>query len=344
MPNAIVRYRSTQLRSLAPPDELAFLEDFLVDMRQRSIAEATIRSYRHDCSELYRSVCGIPLSAIRPRDVRHYLGLLFDRGASDQTLRRTLCALRTLFRFAEVVDAVQVSPARAVQTRRVKRRLPNVLTEAEIERLIEAGATLRDRAVLEFFYSTGCRIAEVAGARVEDVDLNTRSARVIGKGDKQRIVLISRRAVDLLKAYLGNRTSGWLFQAEGRPDQRGRVARSLATGYWLGLWRTEYHIENGRLKFRTKAVRLGNMNEISRAEARHRLDALLAGKLAPRERPISRAPLSSRAIRAIVYSAAARAGLLITMVPTSMSCSSRRRRLKKATSRMNGVKNETVTQ
>ena len=188
MPNAIVRYRSTQLRSLAPPDGLAFLEDFLVDMRQRSLAEATIRSYRHDCSEFFRSVRGIPLSAIRPRDVRNYLGLLFDRGASDQTLRRTLCALRTLFRFAEVVDAVQVSPARAVQTRRVKRRLPNVLTEAEIERLIEAGATLRDRAILEFFYSTGCRIAEVAGVRVEDVDLNTRRARVIGKGDKERLV------------------------------------------------------------------------------------------------------------------------------------------------------------
>jgi site-specific recombinase XerC len=74
-----------------------------------------------------------------------------SRGASDQTLRHILCALASIFRFAELIEAVPVSPARAVQTRRLKRRLPKIPSVEQVNSLIDAGTNPRDKSLLEFF-------------------------------------------------------------------------------------------------------------------------------------------------------------------------------------------------
>ena len=292
---------------------LAVLEDFVRDSTQRGLAPATLTTYRRTSTDFLTFVRGLSLAAIRPRDIRAYLAQLLDLGSSENTLRQKLYALRAFFRFAEAIEAVPVSPARAVQTRRMKSRLPKPLSEEEINRLIEAGGSLRDRAVIEFFYATGCRISELAGVRVEDVNWDDRTVRILGKGRKERLAVLSRRAIELLKRYLGARASGWLFQAEGKPDQGGTVIRST-TGYyagqWIGEWRQDYRIEDGRLRCRSKRVVLGRVSEITREEARTKLQELMrAENLPPRPRPIQAEPLTTRAIRLIVHKASWAAGL-----------------------------------
>ncbi|MGA8222316.1 MAG: tyrosine-type recombinase/integrase [Candidatus Acidiferrales bacterium] len=287
-------------------NSLALVADYLKDAEQRGLAKMTLVRYRQVFRDFFAVVGSIPLDELKPRDVRDFLAWMQDRGASDETLRATLCALRSIFRFAEVIDAVSVSPARAVQTRRVKRRLPQPLSEKEIDQLIVATQTPRDKALIEFLYSTGCRVAEVSGARIENVSWSDRTLRVVGKGNKERLVPLNGRAIGLLKAHLGNRTAGFLFEG-GRPDQRGGVTKEFGK-FWLGTWREDYAIgSDGILRSSLAKKRLGKVAEMSREEARRKLADLIADKLKPR--PRRGQPLTIRAIRKIVAQTALKAGL-----------------------------------
>lgn len=296
-------------------DSLALLSDFLTECKHRGLAEATLVRYSRIGKGFFQHCPGLRPHEIKPHDVREYLAWLAGRGMTEHSLQQTLSALRSLFRFAEAFEIVPVSPARSIQQRRYRRSVPHPLSEQQVDQLIEAAPTLRDRALLEFFYSSGCRVAEVSDARLEDVNWSTRTVRVIGKGDKERLVPLSPRAVEFLSKYLGGRTEGWLFQAEGKPDQRGRVVRYSQTGQWLGVWCIDYHLESeprypkGRLKCRHKTVVLGGVEEMSREQARQKLNKLLAGKLPPRPRPVQPKPMTPDGIRQAIYKLGRAAGL-----------------------------------
>jgi site-specific recombinase XerD len=287
-------------------NSLTLVADYLRDGEQRGLAKMTLVRYRKIYRDFFAVAGAIPLNELRPRDVRDFLAWQQERGSSDESLRTILCALRSLFRFAEIIDAVAVSPARAVQTRRVKRRLPRPLDEGEINRLIGAAKSSRDKALIELLYSTGCRAGEVSGARIENVNWSDRTLRVIGKGDKERLVPLNSRTVDLLKVYLGERKAGYLFEG-GLPDQRGGVTR-VGGKYWLGVWREGYAIgSDGVLRACVATKRLGKIAEMSREEARQKLTGLIAQRLKPRPRRDQ--PLVPRAIGKIVARAARKAGL-----------------------------------
>lgn len=281
---------------------------FLEDSEVRGLSTVTMSRYVRIYRDFFHLVSSIPIAGIRPRDIRDYLAWQYERGASSQTLREALCALRSLFRFAVAIEVIPVSPAHAVQTRKVTRKLPKVLTEEQVNQLIQAAETIRDKALLETTYATGCRVSEILGMRVEDVSWTERTVRVLGKGNKERLVPLNDRAIALLKASLAERTTGWLFQHEGQPDQKGYVRND--GGYWEGEWRQDYKLDgNGVLTSRISSVRLGKISELTREEAERKLSALLAGKLKPRPRPVKDKPLDPRSIRNIVQGAAARAGL-----------------------------------
>lgn len=302
---------------LGPPDPqtrvAVLVGEYLKDARIRGLAEATLKQYKKTYADFFRTTVATPIAQIKPRHIRDFLAWQFSRGASAQTLNRHLCGLHSLFKFAEAVEIIPISPARSIQGRRMGRRLPKPLSESEINRLIAAARTPRDKALIETLYATGCRVAEVAGMRYEDVAWEEHSIRVIGKGDKQRVVPLNATAIELLKANLGKREESWLFQDEGKADQQGFVYQTAApsyAGWWMGGWRQNYQIErDGRLTFRQRYQRIGKITEMSREAARQELTAMLAGKLKPRPRPVKDKPMDTRAIRYIVQRAAARAGL-----------------------------------
>ena len=317
---ALARIPGSAIASRSP--SLALLADFLKDIEQRGLSKSTGIRYAHVCSEFFEHSGSLRPDEIRPRDIREFLAWKWGMGASDQTLHAILCALRSLFRFAEAMEIVSVSPARAIQTRRYHRKLPKVLTEEQVNTLIESTKNLRDKTLLETLYATGCRVGEIVGVRVEDVSWAAPHIRVVGKGNKERLVPLNGRAIDFLKRYLGSRDTGFLFQAEGQHDQRGflirhdqtgMVIRSRPIGYWLGRWRHEYQFQDstqhksGRLRFRHKTVRLGRLDEMSREEARERLSKLIPAERRPR--PIKDSPMTTRAIRLIVSMAGHKAGL-----------------------------------
>lgn len=297
--------------ALAPASEscLALLNEYLKDSEHRGLAKTTHVRYSQICKDFFLHAGGLRPSEIRPRDIREFLEWRMNLGASNYTLHQELCALRSLFRFAEAMEIVAVSPARSIQTRRYHRKLPRLLTEEQVNKLIDSANTLRDKALLTTMYGTGARLSEIATMRVEELSWSAKTIMIHGKGNKERLVPLGTKAMELLKQYLGDRKTGWLFQAEGHRDQKGSLVRS-GTGWWLGVWRDEYAFSsNGKLCWHVSAKRIGRLSEMTKEQARAKLTTHLAGILHPRPRPIKDEPMRKPSIQMIVRKAGMKAGI-----------------------------------
>ncbi|MDZ7886601.1 MAG: site-specific tyrosine recombinase XerD [Mycobacterium sp.] len=219
---------------------------------ERGVAANTLSSYRRDLRRYAEHLTGrgiADLRAVGETDVSDFL-IALRKGDPDNGITalsavsaaRTLVAVRGLHRFLAAEGVVEVDVARAVKPPTPTRRLPKSLTLDEVVSLLEAAGgeresdgplTLRNRALLEVLYSTGARISEAVGLDIDDVDTESRSVLLRGKGGKQRLVPIGRPAVSALDTYLvrgrpdlarrGKGTPGIFLNARG-----GRLSRQSA--------------------------------------------------------------------------------------------------------------------
>lgn len=144
--------------------------------------------------------------------IRSFLGHLDDRGLAASTMRRKLSSVRVFFRFLHRVERVRANPARHVRAPGGGRSLPRHLSAEQMEEVFDAlreradadggFLALRNRALVELVYSSGLRLAEVQQLDLQAVELPARQVRVVGKGDKERIVPVGRHAEAAIRAYL----------------------------------------------------------------------------------------------------------------------------------------------
>lgn len=221
-------------------------EKFSQWLEIQNYSPLTRRTYDTLTRDFCRFLRSRSLAEVRPIDIREYLGHLQDRGLASTSLSLKLHGLRTFFDFLKLGGVVNLVAPRITSTRRRHRKLPRFPSVEEVSKLVEAAESPRDRALLEILYATGCRPAEVLTMRCEDVDFTGRSILIVGKGDKERIVLFGRFAAEALLAYLGERREGYLFQqhrpfkklgygtghriSKGKPNKGGAA-------WWRGFWR-----------------------------------------------------------------------------------------------------------
>jgi integrase/recombinase XerD len=271
----------------------------------------TRTSYARLIADFCQFVGSRSLTEIEHIDIREYFASLQGRGIGSRSLDQKLYALRAFFGFLKLGGAVRTNVARFVSTRRRHRNLPRFPTVEEARKIIEAAKSPRDRAVLETFYATGCRLAEVAGMRCEDVDFSDAQVgkiRVTGKGNIERDVLFGRMAREALLAYLGDRCEGFLFQADHIRKKcyvgMAKPNKDEPGVWWRGRWH-EYPADGG------PGVRhhkwLGRVSNMSRDEAHAYLLSLLLFKNT--SFPERELPLSTRQLARIVQRAALRAGI-----------------------------------
>ncbi|HDQ14792.1 MAG TPA: tyrosine recombinase XerC [Sediminispirochaeta sp.] len=158
---------------------------------------------------------------LSPTEVRGFLGELRRSGLSDASMRRVLSAVKGFFRYAVKFELVSYSPFESIKGKKKNSRLPEVLSELEIRRVLEnpdlSYQGLRDRAILELLYSTGCRVSELTALNLRDINRNKKSIRVRGKGGKERYVFVGEPAAEALSTYLPLRER----HVQGRnPDAR----------------------------------------------------------------------------------------------------------------------------
>lgn len=184
------------------------LTGYLLTERRRS--PLTVAAYERDLREFQAFLGGAPLKTVGASQIRRYIAHLFDaRGYDSRTVCRKLSSIRALYRFLKITGVVENDPAFAIPGPSVARRKPAPLKVDEVMKLLRTSvagrsgaARLRDAAIMELFYASGMRRAEVAGVRLDDVDLAERTIRVIGKGNKQRTVVINHAAAAAIDAYL----------------------------------------------------------------------------------------------------------------------------------------------
>jgi len=231
---------------------------------ERNVSKHTSRAYCADVQGLLRFLAerffggpdvpieSVPVAAIDRLRIRAYLAHLQSNNISKRSVARKLSAIRTFFNLLQREGIVETNPAAEVSTPKMPRQLPEFLSVGEMKQLLEAPAPdtpigIRDRAILETLYSTGIRVAELAGIKLEDLDLLGGNVKVTGKGHKQRLALLGRYAVNALRTYLEARkhrdkglSNRRLFLSRtGRPLQE-RDFHRIVTKYARGLWHRRF--------------------------------------------------------------------------------------------------------
>src|SRR5881394_3475364 len=197
-----------------PHSEL--LADFVAFLaKERNDSPHTVKAYARDVTD-FAAFCGRyyggswSWAGVDRLAVRGWLGAMQQRGLAKRSAARALSAVRTFYRFLDATRGLEVNPAKAARTPKVEHTLPTHLDRAEIDRLFteaehraQAGGftEARDLAMLELFYSTGIRLAELAGLNEQDVDLVSDQVKVRGKGKKERIVPVGSHAGAALRRY-----------------------------------------------------------------------------------------------------------------------------------------------
>lgn len=243
-----------------------------------------------------------PLTAATKEDVRAFVAFLHARGLAAATMQLQMDALRVLGDCFCLAGLARASVPRSIVRRKLPKRLFKAKSEEEIERLIDAAKTPRDRAIIELGYASGLRVSELAHLRVEDVNFRARSLIVRQGKLGDYIGLFGRKAAEALAAYLGNRQTGPLF---AREKQHGGVWKGRGH-IWYGQWRET--LADGKRVART--VRLGDYELPTKDRARLALDEFLKRRNKLPDDISSTTPgLTSRQIQRIVAKAAKRAGI-----------------------------------
>jgi integrase/recombinase XerD len=212
-------------------------------MAECGVSPNTLAAYRADIlrfTRWRRDQAPGPLASVGIQTLVGYVDHLNALGLAPVSVARHLASLSTFYRYLILEGRASENVARLLVAPAVWDRLPTVLSPAQVERLLAAPAahTLlgrRDRAALETLYATGCRASEVVGLRPEDLDLPGGTLRCVGKGDKQRIVPLGRRAQEFLALYLSD-VRPRLIRRQPAPAEvfLGRQGRPLSR---TGLWR-----------------------------------------------------------------------------------------------------------
>ncbi len=189
------------------------LDQFLAHLRnERQLSDHTISNYQRDLLALLEELDQTNVKDwkdVSAHHLRSYITGAFRGGKSGKTLQRHLSSIRTLFNFLAREGVVRTNPAMEFSAPKSKSTLPDTIDTDQISRLLEIETNtwhgLRDRAILELFYSSGLRLSELVGSNIQDISFDDCTIRVRGKGSKERLLPVGAKAIQALKAWLKDR-------------------------------------------------------------------------------------------------------------------------------------------
>jgi integrase/recombinase XerD len=225
----------------------ADVRTFLSYLRvEKGLSDNTIQSYRRDMLKFvgFLDKQNLVTAKIQRQDVVNFLAMLYKRRLDSRSVARHLVTVRHFFRFALLEGFIKEDPAATIESPKFRQSLPYFLSVEEVERLLAQPDTsspvgLRDKAIIELMYSTGIRVSELAGIRVGDLQLDAGCLRCIGKGNKERLVPVGKKALAVVEAYLKksrpellkDNASAHLFL-----NQRGRAMDRITIWKMMGRY------------------------------------------------------------------------------------------------------------
>ncbi len=188
-----------------------YLEKFQLYLEiEKNFSHNTVSAYLSDIQQFFRFINKTP-EKIVPDDISAFLMNLHTKGVSVATANRKLSAIKTFFNAMLRKGIIDQNPAALIETAKTEQRLPHPIDEQTIEKLINAPDNLRDRTIMEILYATGIRREELVNIKINDIDFQEGSLRVIGKGNKERIIPLYPKVLMLIKELIQTHNSKWLF-------------------------------------------------------------------------------------------------------------------------------------
>jgi integrase/recombinase XerC len=232
-----------------------WIDRYLAHLRQeRRLSPHTLVAYQRDLVTLMafceqRQVT--QWNALDHAHIRDYAAQEHRRGANPRTVQRRLSAVRTFFEYLQREQLALKNPAQGVRAPKTAKRLPTTLDADQMARLLEFRVSdclsSRDKAIMELFYSSGLRLAELVALDLPDLDLKDATVRVMGKGSKVRIVPVGRMAIAAVSRWLGDRSAlvksehSALFVARGGKRLGARSVQMRVEG-WARKQGLEAHV------------------------------------------------------------------------------------------------------
>ena len=204
--------RTRQLARRKPPRETGgihrWFDAFSDYLRTEChLAENTVHAYQRDIRRFGNWLGNRHIPKLSIRELSDYAGWLHDQSLAPSSVARHLVALKVFFRYLQLEGVLQDNLAELLGSQKLWERVPEVLSPSMVEAFLEAPKKsdtfgLRDRALLELLYATGCRASELSNLHVDDVNLVDRFCKCEGKGSKQRLVPMNDQAVAAVQSYL----------------------------------------------------------------------------------------------------------------------------------------------
>ena len=198
------------------------LKEFLIYIsKERNYSHHTLKAYERDLVkfakflELYHGKSLIDLKQVDRGIIRQFMGKEFDEGLSSKTVARRLASIKSFFNYLIQIELIVDSPASHIKSPKVEKNIPKFIHVNKIKYLMEIPDKnsligKRDIAILELFYATGMRLSELVSLNIGSVNSNDNLVRVLGKGNKERIIPFGNKAKDALEIYLKDRGLSWL--------------------------------------------------------------------------------------------------------------------------------------
>ena len=221
------------------------LTEYFHYLKSKSLSENTIKNYFRDLIEYFNYLNQNNLSAfksIKPEHIRKMLSFLIDKGFSKLSISRKISAIKSYITFLEKFNYSSDNYSELITIPKKTRILPKVMTEKEINQLIKhveinTKKNLRDDALIELLYSTGLRVSEVANLKIGDINFEKSEIKILGKGNKQRVVIFNNKSKEKIIKYLKNDkrlislNTGALFQNKFKQSLSPRSIQRLLKKY-----------------------------------------------------------------------------------------------------------------
>ncbi|PKL86219.1 MAG: tyrosine recombinase [Ignavibacteriae bacterium HGW-Ignavibacteriae-1] len=178
---------------------------------EKSFSGKTVESYKtalEQFEEYFFSQYGEnpDITMIESDDIKPFLGWMHDKGLKRNSLRMKIAAVKSFFKYCKKKDLITLNPGSTVTTPKKEKRLPSFLLKNEVEKMLDGFDTTtpegaRNNALVELIYSSGLRISEALNLKLDELDLRSGTIRILGKGNKQRIVPIGEKAIKAIDEY-----------------------------------------------------------------------------------------------------------------------------------------------
>lgn len=178
---------------------------------EKSLSQNSVSAYVNDINKLIIFIeehyPAITPETIKLVHLRKFVEWMNEKGVSPRTQARTISGIKSFYKFLLIEEVVENDPTTLLESPKIGRKLPDVLTDAEINRLIDSvdlikPEGLRNKAILETLYCCGLRVSELVSLRVSNLHFEQEFIKISGKGEKERLVPISKRAIDEIKKYI----------------------------------------------------------------------------------------------------------------------------------------------